>query len=439
MAKYTDIAKNKVKIEFEISREAFEKGMQEAYLKNKSRFQVPGFRKGKAPRAVLEKYYGEGLFFEEGFENAFPDAYSEAIKELGLQIVSRPENVDIATLEDGQPLKVTAEAYVKPEVELCEYKGMEVEFEDVPLSAEAVDNEIESTRQSNARFETVEREAQNGDRVILDYSGSIDGVKFEGGTAEGQSLDLGSNTFIPGFEEQIVGMKAGDEKDINVTFPENYGEAKLAGKPAVFAIKVSDVKEKIVPELNDEFVQDVSEFDTVEEYKADVAAKLEKQNADQNKMRKESAVIEAIVDKCTVDIPAPMVENAIDQEIQEMQYNLSYQGLDMEQYLKYMGQTITQLRDTIRTSCERRVKTQLVLDAIRANEKIEASEDALNDLFKEFADAQNKSIDEIKAEIDEDSMEYFKSRASFEALGDFLIANSTFKAPEKKEEEAVEA
>ena len=400
------------------------------------KFQVPGFRKGHAPKAVLEKSYGSNLFFEDAFEDAFPDAYQAAVKEQDLFVVSRPENVDIVSMEEGKPMVVTAQVYVKPEVELCDYQGVEVEYEDIPLADEAVDKEISEAREQNARFEDVEREAALGDRVILDYSGSVNGKKFDGGTAEGQPLDLGSGMFIPGFEEQLVGMKAGDAKDIEVTFPADYRETSLAGKPAVFAVKIDAVKQKIVPEANDEFAQDVSEFDTFDEYKADVKEKLQKKNEEQNKMRLESAIIEAIVKDCKVDIPAPMVETQIDNEIQEMAYNLAYQGMSMEQYLQYAGQTMEGLRGVLKNSCERRVKTQLVLEAIKNKENIKATDEDLNAIFGEFAEAQNKDVEDLKKELDADSMEYIENRAAFDALGRYLISIAKVKAPAKKEEPA---
>ncbi len=438
MATFKEIGKNKVQIDFEIEREKFNESMNKSYLKNRGRYQVPGFRKGKAPRTVLEKYYGEGLFLEDAFDDAFPEAYQNAVKELDLFVVSRPENVDIVSMEEGENLKITAEVYIKPEVELGSYKDIEVEYEDIPLAEDAITREIDAARESNARFESVERAVENGDRVILDYSGSVDGKKFEGGTAEAQTLDIGSNTFIPGFEEQLVGMKKDEQKDIEVTFPEEYHEKSLAGKPAVFAIKINDVKEKIVPEADDDFAQDVSEFDTFEEYRKDVEEKLIKQNAEQNKMRLESAIIEKIVADSNVDIPAPMVETQIDNEIQEMSYNLAYQGITMDDYLKYVGQTMDGLRNSVRNAAEHRVKTQLVLDAIKDKEQIKASEEELNDLFKEFADAQKKTIEEIKKDLDADSMEYIENRAAFDALGNYLIKNAKTVAPKKEEEKKKE-
>ena len=434
MATVKEIEKNKVQIEFEISKELFDASVNKAYQKNKNKLQVPGFRKGHAPKAVLEKYYGEGLFFEDAFEEAFPDAYQAAVKELDLFVVSRPENVDIVSAEKDKPMVVTAQVYVKPEVELGDYKNVQVEYEDIPLSDEAIEKEIQSAREANARFEDVARSAALGDRVIIDYSGSVNGKKFEGGTAEGQPLDLGSGMFIPGFEDQLVGMNAGESKDIEVTFPEDYRETSLAGKPAIFAVTVNAVKEKIVPEANDDFAQDVSEFDTFEEYKADLTEKLKKKNEEQNRMRLESAIIEAIVKDCKVDIPVAMVENQIDSEIQEMTYNLAYQGMSMDQYLDYAGQTMEGLRAVLKNSAERRVKTQLVLEAIKNTEDIKATQEDMDAIFSEFAEAQKKNIEDLKKELDADSMEYIENRAAFEALGRYLISIAKVVAPQKAKE-----
>ena len=436
MATVKVIEKNKVQVEFEISAELFSACENKAYQKNKGKLQVPGFRKGHAPKAVLEKHYGEGLFFEEAFEEAFPEAYMAAVKELDLFVVSRPENVDIVSAKAGEAMVVTAQVYVKPEVELCDYAaGVEVEYEEIALTDEAVENDVKAALEANARYEDVERAAAMGDRVIIDYSGTVDGVKFDGGTAEAQPLDLGSNMFIPGFEDGVVGMNVGETKDIEVTFPAEYHEASLAGKAAVFAVTVNAIKEKIVPEANDEFAQDVSEFDTFEEYKADLKEKLQKRNEEQNTMRLQSAIIEKIVSECKVEIPASMVETQIDQELNEMAYNLMYQGMTMEQYFQFTGQTEASLREMLKNSSERRVKTQLVLDAIKEKEAIKATDEDLNEVFGEFAEAQKKSIEDLKKELDADSMEYIENRAAFSALGRYLVSIAKVVAPAKAEEE----
>ena len=309
MATVKEIGKNKVQIEFEISETLFKEASLKAYNKNKGKFMVPGFRKGHAPKTVIEKYYGEGVFFEDAFDIAFPDAYGSAVKEHDLFVVSRPENVNLVSMEPGKPIVVSADVYLKPEVELGDYQGIEVEFKAQELTEEDIKNDIQAALEKNARYIEVSRPAAKGDRVVVDYSGSVDGDKFEGGTAEGQTLNLGSGTFIPGFEEQLEGMSVGEKASIDVTFPDDYREKSLAGKPAVFEVSVSSVKEKQLPESDDEFAQDVSEFDTFAEYKKDLTEKRKLRMEEQNKISLESAVIEKIVEASHVEIPDPMVDS----------------------------------------------------------------------------------------------------------------------------------
>ena len=437
MATFKEIGKNKVEIEFEITREAFEAESVKAYQKNKGKYQVPGFRKGKAPKSMLEKYYGEGIFFEDAFNNSFPDAYDAAIQELGLDIVSRPENVDILSMEAGEPIKVKAEAYIRPEVELGNYESFNVEFEDVPLAEDAVEKEIEKDLNDNARLESADRPAQIHDTVILDYSGSVNGVKFDGGTAEGQQLELGSNTFIPGFEEQLLDMKAGEEKDIEVTFPEQYHEKSLAGKPAVFHVKISDVKQKIVPEANDEFAED-NGFDNFEEYRADVEKRLQKQNEDQNNIRFEAAMIDTIVDASNVDIPDAMVELQLDREVENMSYELAYQGIDMDSYFKYTGSTMESVRANLKPMAARKVKTNLVLDAIIKKENVEPEEEDMLTAIK-GATGKDQTLEEVEKAYGQEGLEYVKGSAPTYAVIRFLKGRAVKVAPEKKEEPAAES
>ena len=286
--------------------------------------------------------------------------------------------------------------------------------------------------EQNARFEEVDRPAKNGDKVVLDYSGSVDGVKFEGGTAEGQTLDLGSGTFIPGFEEQVVGLKAGEEKEIEVTFPEQYHAKELAGKPAVFAIKLVSVKEKQLPKADDEFAQDISEFDTFEEYQADLKEKLKKRVEDQNKRELENVILGKIVEESKVDIPACMIDNQIDSQIQEMSYSLMYQGLNMQQYLEYTGLTMDKMREQARPGAESTVKAQLVLEAIKNQEQIKADEQAVDKSIASFAEMQNKTFEDFKKEIKPEELEYITERADYDALIEFLVKNAKVTKPAKK-------
>lgn len=443
MANVKELEKNKIELEFEISQDLLKQASLKAYNKNKGKINVPGFRKGHAPKAVIEQFYGKNVFFEDAFEIAFPDAYGAALEEKEIFAVSRPENVDIISMEEGKPMVVKAELYVKPEVELGDYKNVAVEFEGKKVLAKDVKAEVEKVIEQNARFEEVDRAAKNGDKVVLDYSGSVDGVKFEGGTAEGQTLDLGSGTFIPGFEEQVVGLKAGEEKEIEVTFPEQYHAKELAGKPAVFAIKLVSVKEKQLPKADDEFAQDISEFDTFEEYQADLKEKLKKRVEDQNKRELENVILGKIVEESKVDIPACMIDNQIDSQIQEMSYSLMYQGLNMQQYLEYTGLTMDKMREQARPGAESAVKAQLVLEAIKNQEQIKADEQAVDKSIASFAEMQNKTFEDFKKEIKPEELEYITERADYDALIEFLVKNAKVtkpakKAAAKKEEKAEE-
>lgn len=434
MAKVKDLEKNKVEVEFEINADALAKAKVEAYNKNKGKFAVPGFRKGHAPKSIIEKYYGEGVFFEDAFEIAFPDAYSAALTENEITAVSRPENVDIVTFE---PLVVKAEVWTKPVVELGEYKNLEVEIPAFEVKDEDVDKAIDDIRQKNASYVTVDREAQNGDIVIIDYSGAVDGVKFDGGTAEEQQLELGSNTFIPGFEEQVVGMKADETKDINVTFPEKYHSEDLAGKDAVFTVTVHEVKEKQLPELDDEFAVDVSEFDTFDEYKADVKAKMIDEHADIEKRAIENAVIKAAADNATIDIPECMVDQQIDYKLQETEYSLMYQGIDMKTYLDYIGTNIEQMRKELRPSALDTVRSQLTLEAIINAEGIDVDASDIDKEIKERAEQQKKTFEEVKADMSDDMFEYIKDRVRFDKVIELLTSNAkvTRKVEDEKTEE----
>lgn len=429
MSTVKELEKNKVQVEFEISAEAVKNAKVEAYNKNKGKFSVPGFRKGHAPKGMIEQYYGEGVFFEDAFEIAFPDAYSAALKENNIIAVSRPENVDILSME---PLKVTAEVYTKPEVELGDYKGLTVEVDEVKITDEAVDNAIEEVRGKNASFVNVDREATIGDMVIIDYSGSVDGVKFDGGTAENQQLELGSHTFIPGFEEQVVGMKVDETKDINVTFPEQYHSKDLAGKDAVFTVTVHEVKEKQLPELDDEFAVDVSEFDTFDEYKADVKAKMIAEADERRKNVIENEVIKAAADNATIDIPACMIDQQVDYKMQEMQYSLMYQGIDMPTYLQYIGATEEQLKAELRPAAEETVKSQLVLEAIIKAENIDADKEDIDKEIAKRAENQKKTVEEVSADMTEDMLEYIKDRVRFDKVIELLVSTAKVKKPAKK-------
>lgn len=422
-ANVEQLEKNKVKIDLCISKEDFNAAMMKSYQKNKGRFNVPGFRKGKAPKPIIENYYGEGVFYEDAFDIAFPEAYSKAIEENKLEPVSRPDiTINKMSSQEGCEFSVTID--VKPEVELGDYKGVEVEKVSYRVLAKDIDSELERVQQQNARFVEVDREAKEGDKVIIDFAGSVDGKLFEGGSAEGQSLDLGSKTFIPGFEEQIEGMKVGEEKDITVTFPEDYHAEELKGKEAVFHIKLHDIKEKQLPELDDEFASEVSEFETLEEYKKDIKKKLKEQNDRKARTELEDRVLTKVSDNAKVDIPDSMIQSQIDYQMQEMEYSLMYQGLKLDDYLKYTNMTRENLREQYRDSAEKRVKMQLVLEAVKNAEGMEATDEDVEKEIEELAKQANKSVEEYKKLLGGQDMAYFKDRAEFKKLVDFLVDNA---------------
>lgn len=430
MATVTEIGKNKVKVEFTIQSELMEAAMQESYQKLKGKFNIPGFRRGKAPKAIIEKYYGDKVFFEDAFETILPAAYELAIAEEKIEAVSKPENVDIVSMEPE--LVVSAEVYVKPEVKLGDYMGVKVEFKEAPFSDELVDAELEKVREQNARFDDVERAAKMGDKVIIDYSGSVDGVKFDGGTAEAQTLDLGSGMFIPGFEEQVVGMNIGEEKDITVKFPEDYRADDLAGKDAVFAVKLIAVKEKQLPELDDELAQDISEFDTLEEYKADVASKLKERHERTQKLYREDALVKKIIEGSEMDIPDCMIDDQVDYQVREMEYNLRYQGLNMDLYLQYMGTTLDAIKEEMRPSAEMKVKSQLVLGKIHDIEKVEVTDEDMEKEIAEVAKAMGREIGDYKEKMTDRDREYIKDRVEYDLLIQKMVDAAEFVEPKEK-------
>lgn len=436
MASFKELETNKVQISLEIGVEEYKAASMKAYQKNKGKLNVPGFRKGKAPKAVIEQFYGENVFFEDALDIAFPECYDKAIDELGLYPVSRPENfnMDFANFDKNKPIAITVDVYVKPEVKLGEYKGVKAEVAPAADVEERLEAQLARLLDQNARYEDVDREAALGDKVILDYSGSVDGVKFEGGTAEAQTLDLGSGMFIPGFEDQLVGVKAGEEKDVVVTFPEEYHAPELAGKEAVFACKLHSVKEKQAAELDDEFISDVTEFDTLDEYKEAERKKLQESIDKQHRYAIEDAVVDAVVDCCEVEIPECMIQQGIDSQLQELQYSMMYQGINIEQYLQFTGTTMEQLREQCRETAEKKVRTQLVLEAVKNDLALEAADEDVEKVLAEMAQAQNKSVEEVKEGMADSQMEYIKERALFDKLVGTLVdaAEIVEKAAEEK-------
>ena len=416
------LSSKQVKMTVTVSAQEFEQAMTAAFAKLKGRLNVPGFRKGKAPRKVVEQYYGTGMLMEEAFNTILPTSYDKAVEETGILPVAQPE-IDLETIGQGEDCVYTAVVYVRPEVTLGEYKGIAVPAAKWEVSAEQVQGEIDRAAERVSRMvEVTDRAAQMGDSTNIDYAGTVDGVAFEGGTAMGQTLVLGSGMFIPGFEEQVVGMNIGDERDVNVTFPEEYHAADLAGKAAVFHVKLNSLSFKELPEINDDFAKDVSEFDTLEEYKADI----EKRVGEQAKAAAENARIDAIIEKvcenATVEIPEPMIERAIDQRVNEMGMRMSYQGLKLEDFLMYTGQTMEQLRASYADAAAKQVKAELVLDAIRAAEAIEATEEDVDAEIAKYAESADKPVEEIKKTLVASDMEYFGELVKTQKTIDFVVA-----------------
>ncbi len=430
------IASNKVKLSFVESAESFDAAVEKAYLKDRSKINVPGFRKGKAPRKLIENMYGEGVFYDDAFELVAQPAYEEAIKAENLQVVDRPQ-VDVQQIGAGQELKYTLEVFVKPDVTLGEYKGVAVEKNVEKVTDEAVDARIQNdVERASTTQDVTDRAVENGDIVNLDYAGSVDGVAFEGGTAQGQSLTIGSGMFIPGFEEQMVGMNIGEERDLSVKFPEQYHADNLAGKDAVFHVKVNGIQTKVRPELDDDFAADVSEFDTFEAYKANIVADLEKNAADRAEANLEDALVQKVVDAADCDIPDAMIQDEITTMLREMEMRMMYQGIRFEDYLKYTGQTLDQVRENYKPEAANRVKTQLVLEAVAKAENIVPTDEDVDEAIAEQAKRVNRDVEEFKASLSEQQKEYLKETAGIKKVIDFLKANAviTEKAAEEKAE-----
>ena len=392
-------AGNQVELEFTIGRDSFNKATEAAYRKNVARMNVPGFRRGKAPRAIVEKMYGKGVFYDEAINALLPAAYEEALKESGEVPVGQPE-FDVVTLESEGDVVLKASFPVKPEVTLKAYKGFAVERHIAPTTDEEVDAEIEQTRSRNARsIDVTDRPAQNGDIAVIDYEGSVDGVPFEGGKAEKHNLTLGSGQFIPGFEEQIVGHNPGDAFDVKVTFPADYHAADLAGKDAVFKTVLQEIKFNELPALDDDFAKDVSEFDTFDEYKADVRAKITERHTRAADAEVEEKLIEELIGNLEADIPEAMFVNETEQQIRDYDNRLRMQGLDLSTYLKYTGMDLDGMREQFRPRAERQVKTRLALEKIAAEENLTASEEDIEAECKKIADAYHIELDEVKKQV----------------------------------------
>ncbi|MBR0231408.1 MAG: trigger factor [Clostridia bacterium] len=401
--KAKEIEKNKYEFQFVIEKAVFDEEVNKVYRKNAPKINVPGFRRGKAPKHIIEKMYGSAVFYDEAIDNLLPEAYSNALAETKLEAVSRPE-IDIVSIDDaGVTLK--AAVYTKPEVKISEYKGLEVERESVNVTEEDIDKEIETVRERNSRMLTVEdRASQNGDEATIDFEGFVDGVAFEGGKGEKYPLKLGSGSFIPGFEDQIIGHKPGDEFDITVKFPDDYGAENLAGKESVFKIKLHELKVKELPEVDDEFVKDVSEFNTIAEYREDVKKKITERREHEADHKFEHAVLHALLEKTEADIPKVMIEQEIDGYIRDYEYRLKAQGGSLDMYYKYTGMKPEQLRDSFRGEAEEQVKTRLALGEVAKKEKIKALKKDIEAEYKKIAEGYNVDVDTVKNSVSEESI-----------------------------------
>lgn len=415
---------NTVTLKIEVDTKKFEKAVQKSYIKNRGRFNIPGFRKGKVPRKIIELNYGEGVFYEDAINMVFPEAYEAAIEEHNLEPVDRPE-IDIEELEKGKPVVFTAEVAVKPEVELGEYKGIEVEKVEYNVTEEDVEKEIKNIQERNARIIEVEdRAAKEGDTLTIDYKGFVDGEQFEGGTAENQNLEIGSGRFIPGFEDQLIGKNKEDEVEVKVTFPEDYQAEDLAGKEATFEVKIHEIKEKELPQLDDEFAKDVSEFDTLDELKDDTKQKLEEQSKNKEKAENENNVIEKVVENSEMDIPGAMIERQIDNEVNDFSYRLQFQGLNIDKYFELTNTTMEDLRDQMKENAEKVVKTDLVLETIGKKEGIEAKDEEVEEELEKMAKQYNQEVEKIKKNIKDGDLDYIKMGIIKKKTAEFLVENA---------------
>ncbi|MBP3314834.1 MAG: trigger factor [Clostridia bacterium] len=397
------IEKNRYELQFSVDKATFDAAVNAVYRKQVKNIAVPGFRKGKASRSIIEKMYGTGVFYEDAINDLIPDAYTEALKEAAIDAVGQPE-FDVVSIDENG-LVLSAKVYVKPEVEIKDYLGIEVEKEVVAVTDEDVDREIETIRERNSReIDVTDRPAEMGDTTVIDFEGFCDGVAFEGGKGTDYALKLGSGSFIPGFEEQIVGKSIDEEFDVNVTFPEEYHAADLAGKPSVFKVKIHAITKVELPELDDDFAKDVSEFDTFAEYKADVKAKIEKRHEASAENAVEDKLVEALIEKLEADIPEPMFVAETENFVRDYDTRLRSQGLDLNTYFKYTGMNLDSLREQMRPQAERQVKARLALEKIASLENLEATEEDINAEYEKIASAYGIEIDQVKASIDSDAI-----------------------------------
>lgn len=418
------LEKNMAKLTIEVAPEELEKAIEGAYQKNKGKISISGFRKGKVPRQMIERMYGKEVFYEDAVNALIPEAYEKAVDECEEEIVSSPK-IEVEQVEAGKPFIFTAEVALKPEVKLGKYKGVKVEKADTEVTDEEVDKEIDKERESNARnIDVTDRAVKDGDIVTLDFEGFVDGTAFEGGKGENYPLTIGSGTFIPGFEEQLVGAEIGKETEVNVTFPEDYQAEDLKGKAAVFKCTVKEIKEKELPALDDEFASEVSEFETLAEYKADVKGRLEERKAKAAREAKEAAVIEEIIKDSDMEIPEAMIETQQRQMIDEFAQRIQMQGLTLEQYFQFTGASYDQMIEQVKPQAEKRIQSRLVLEAVAAAEKIEATEEDYEEELKSMAEAYQMEVDKVKELLPEKSVQQIKEDIAVKKAAEFVVDNA---------------
>ena len=427
------------KLIIDVSAEEFDAACEKAYQKNKKRISVPGFRAGKVPKAMIEKMYGKEVFYEDAANIIIPDAYEktydEAIKEL--EIVSAPK-IEVVEMEAGKPFVFSAEVALKPEIKLGKYKGVEIDKIDVEVSEDEVNEAIEKERQNAARIVSVEREVKSGDTVTIDFEGFVDGVAFEGGKGENYNLEIGSHSFIDTFEDQIIGKNIDDEFDVNVTFPENYQAANLAGKPAVFKVKIHEIKEKQLADLDDDFASDVSSYDTFAEYKESVKKNLSDKKADDAKKAKEDAAVNAIIEDSEIEIPEMMLATQQREMLDEFAQRLRYQGMSIDQYFKYTGMNAETMMEQIKPQAEQKIKTQLVLEAVAKAENIEVTDDDVEAEIKKIADNYKMDVEKVKETLGAGNEDAIKKDIAMQKAIDFITENAKEKAAKKATKKAKE-